>query len=93
MTEAADLFAAMNEAEAALLVSYSVVKEKQLDAAQKRYFAALNEARAVWASLPDGDAKCSAEENANDTLAEGEFDRANDLAWLQCAITTYHLNS
>jgi hypothetical protein len=87
-----DLFAAYQAADAAVdaAVAYDAKVWKAADVASAAYFAAVAAKTAKWNALPECDAKCSAEENANDTvyveLAGSPEDR---LFWLQIAIGSY----
>lgn len=87
-----DLFAAYKAADAAYEADVTADDKvwKAFDTAAAAYSAAVAAKTAEWDALPEGDAKCSAEENANDTvyvdLAGSPDDR---LFWLQIAIGSY----
>jgi len=58
------------------------------DKAFADYMAAMAAARKVWMALPAGDAKDSAETNADDTEGCAE----DELFWLEIAIRTFEMN-
>lgn len=79
----------MQSTEAAFLADdpslASRAKLEVADKARTEYFAALIAARNVWDAIADGEAKWSAEQNADDT--EGCL--TDQLRWLQIAIATH----
>ena len=61
-------------------------------AADSKYCAELNALRLEWGRIPDGYAKASAEQFAQDTaFTDHAFDPNNEAAWILCAIMAHEL--
>jgi hypothetical protein len=60
-----------------------------LNSLAARYFEAHDSAEAEWDAIPEGDAKDSAHNNADDMKAEGLFSANNHLAWYLAAVASY----
>jgi hypothetical protein len=61
-------------------------------AAATAYWAAEAEAEAKWAMIPEGEAKDSAYDNADQMLGECLFSLNNRTAWYEAAVATYVSN-
>ncbi len=63
------------------------------DANFAAYVAAESKARAAWNAIPEGNAKDSAHNNADDVMFTEKLIPADDmLGWLRAAVDTYSLN-
>ena len=83
-----DIYRAHVEAEAAYQADdLNLDLMHAANAAYRAYLAAVSQARAIWVALPEGDAKFSAETNAEDTEGCAE----DELLWLEIAIRTFEM--
>jgi hypothetical protein len=62
-------------------------------AAADAYWAEEAKAKAAWNAIPEGEAKDSAYENAEQMLLDSDFSTANRLAWYVAAVATFEFNS
>lgn len=62
-------------------------------AVSKVYWAAEANAKAAWDAIPEGEAKNSAYENAEQMMCDYLFSFDNRLAWYVAAVATYELNA
>jgi hypothetical protein len=58
-------------------------------AAAKAYWAEEAKAKAAWDAIPEGDAKDSAYDNAEQMMCDWEFSFKNRLAWYKAAVASY----
>lgn len=58
-------------------------------AVSQAYWAAESKAKAAWDAIPEGEAKDSAYENAEQMLLDNLFSLENRLAWYVAAVASY----
>jgi hypothetical protein len=83
-------YGTLRAAEAAYKAGETVKLLDRLEAAEKAYGRALRKITAKWGTIPRGNRKDSAEENANDTChAEKIFPYEDQVAYWRCAVNSY----